>query len=186
VAVAFATFVVQGPKHAMPPVPQELALSFAQSSQVPVVPPLQQPLAHEVPSQMHWPEVASPEVSQRRFAAQPPQVAPAVPHEVLLSFAHASHVPVGPPLQQPFGHEVASHTHWPVAVLHSVPEGHAAQFAPLEPQEPLFSLPRASQVVPVQQPAHAPPPQVHAPIEHAWPPPHGLHAAPPVPHEPGP
>jgi hypothetical protein len=36
-------------------------------------------------------------------------VTPPVPHEPVLSEAHASHVPVLPPLQQPLGHEVASH-----------------------------------------------------------------------------
>ncbi len=35
----------------------------------------------------------------------------------------------------------------------------------------------------MQQPLHELPPQLHAPLEHAWPPLHALHAAPPVPHD---
>ena len=39
------------------------------------------------------------------------------------------------PLQQPFGHEVASQTHFPLVRLHSWPVAHAAQLAPAAPQE---------------------------------------------------
>ena len=40
------------------------------------------------------------------------------------------------PLQQPFGHDAASHTHAPLA-LHAWPEAQAPQVAPAVPQEPL-------------------------------------------------
>jgi hypothetical protein len=43
------------------------------------------------------------------------------------------------PLQQPFGHEVASQTHLPLVVLHSWPVAHAEQAPPPEPHEPLVS-----------------------------------------------
>jgi hypothetical protein len=38
------------------------------------------------------------------------------------------------PLQQPFGHEVASQMHWPLA-LHACPVAHPPQVAPELPQE---------------------------------------------------
>jgi hypothetical protein len=85
-------------------------------------------------------------------------------------------------LQQPLGHELASQTHCPVVLSHSCPVGHAAQIAPPAPHDPVDSLDSCSHVLPLQQPAHAPPPQVQAPFEHVSPVPHALHAAPPVPH----
>jgi hypothetical protein len=100
----------------------------------------------------------------------------------LFSDAHGSHVPVGPPVQHPFGHEAASHTHCPVVLLHSSPVLQPPQEAPLEPQEPLFSLDRASHALPLQQPAHVPPPQEQAPLTQA-PLAHGPQRLPPVPHE---
>jgi hypothetical protein len=45
------------------------------------------------------------------------------------------------PLQHPFGHEFASHTHAPVDVLHSCPVAHAAHAAPPAPQEAFDSEP---------------------------------------------
>ena len=85
-------------------------------------------------------------------------------------------------MQQPLGHEVASHTHWPVP-LHSRPVEHALQATPDAPHEVLDSAVSCSQVpAPVQQPGHDVPPHVHAPFVHASLPMHGLHAAPPVPH----
>ena len=38
-------------------------------------------------------------------------------------------------------------------------------------------------MLPLQQPAHAVPPQLHTPLVHAWVPPQGAQAAPAVPHE---
>jgi len=132
--------LVQG-EHVAPAVPHEPLPCAPQSSHVPVTPPLQQPFAQDEaePLQMQVPAFASPVLSQVRFAPQPEQVAPAVPQELSFSDAHGSHVPLGPPLQQPFGHDVASHTHWPVA-LHSVPDGHGAHAAPALPHELMFSF----------------------------------------------
>ena len=72
-----------------------------------------------------------------------------------------------------------------MTLLHSSPAPHAVQVAPAAPHDPLDSLASGSQLVPLQQPAHDPPPQVHAPLEHESPLPHALHAAPAVPHCPG-
>ncbi len=89
------------------------------------------------------------------------------------------------PLQQPLGHEVASHTHWPVVLLHSWPEPQAAHAAPPVPQEALVSDAYASHApVEVQQPFG----QVFASHEHVpfvvsqRPFEQDVHAAPPVPH----
>ncbi len=91
-------------------------------------------------------------------------------------------------MQHPFGHEVLSQTHAPVVVLHSrpVPAGlpHAWQLAPPEPHVVFDSLDRPTHDVPLQQPAHAPPPQEHTPFVHACPLPHpGEQLAPAVPHD---
>jgi hypothetical protein len=43
------------------------------------------------------------------------------------------------PLQQPFGHEVASQTHCPLFLSQSWFVPHAAHVAPAAPQEPLDS-----------------------------------------------
>ncbi len=56
------------------------------------------------------------------------------------------------PLQQPFGHETASQTHWPVVLLHSCPDGHAAHAAPPVPHVPFDSEPYETHVLPLQQP----------------------------------
>jgi hypothetical protein len=121
---------------------------------------VQQPFEQEVASQTHWPVA----LSHSCPAPQPPHVAPPVPHDRLFWEAHASHTPAA--VQQPMGHDVESHWHWPVALLHSWPDGQAAQLAPFEPQEALVSLVSDSQLVPLQQPLQDPPPQVHAPPEH--------------------
>jgi len=74
-------------------------------------------------------------VSQRPFA-QDAQAAPAVPHEPPDCEPHGSHAPL---LQQPFGHEVPSHTQVPLLVLHSRPVPHPPQLVPAVPQEVLVS-----------------------------------------------
>jgi hypothetical protein len=91
------------------------------------------------------------------------------------------------PVQQPFGQEVASQTHWPVLVMHSVPVGHAAHVAPLLPHDEFDSFDSSSHAPPpVQQPAQAPPPpHEQTPLEHESPLLHDAHAAPAVPHWPG-
>ena len=167
------------PVQVAPAVPHEAGPSDAHASQPAA---LQQPCGHEVESQTHVPGVA-PDLLHSRPLPHPPQLTPPVPQEPLLSAAYSSHVPVVPPLQQPRAHEVASQTHWPVAVLHSLPDGQAPHEAPPAPHDPLFSLESASQDVPLQQPAHAPPPHVHTPLEQLCPLPHGPQLAPPVPHE---
>jgi hypothetical protein len=89
------------------------------------VPPLQHP-AHEAPPQLHAPlEHACPD-------AQAAQAAPAVPHPFADCRPKATQVL---PLQQPFGHEVASHTHWPLLLLHSRLAPHAAHVAPPVPHD---------------------------------------------------
>jgi hypothetical protein len=104
-----------------------------------------------------------------------------VPHDVSDSEVYGSHAP---PLQQPPGHDAASHTHCPVLLLHSRPAPQGLHVAPAAPHDKLDSLVSASHVVPLQQPVHDDPPQVHAPLAHDSPPPHPLHAAPAVPHWP--
>jgi hypothetical protein len=111
--------------------------------------------------------------------AHAPQAAPPVPHRVFDWEPYGSHTPA---LQQPFGQDAALHTHCPVLVLHARPVPHATQVAPPEPQEVLDSLVSGSHVEPLQQPAHDPPPHVHAPFEQESPLPHEPHAAPAVPH----
>jgi hypothetical protein len=86
------------------------------------------------------------------------------------------------PLQQPFGHDVASQTQCPLP-LHSCPEAHDAHTAPVDPHDELLSLVSCSQVwFAVQQPGHDAPPQEQAPDAQLSPFPHAAHAAPPVPH----
>jgi hypothetical protein len=84
------------------------------------------------------------------------------------------------PLQQPLGHDVASHTHCPPP-LQPCPDAHAAQAAPPLPHELLDSLLSDSQLPPLQQPGHDIPPQEHAPPAQACPEAQALHAAPPTP-----
>ena len=168
-------------EHVAPAVPHEPPACDPQSSHVPVAPPLQQPFAHDEPLQMQVPAFESPDVSHTRFVPHGAHVAPAVP-QVAPSLAHGTQVPLGPPLQQPFGHDVASHTHWPVE-LHSVPDGHAAHATPELPQELMFSWAYASHVPLLQQPAHAVPPQLQLPLVHVEVAEQLPQLTPPVPHE---
>jgi hypothetical protein len=73
----------------------------------------QQPEAHEVASQTQRPAV----VSHSCPKAHALHTAPAVPQEASDWDAYASQDPAV--VQQPFGHEAASHTHCPLCVLHS-------------------------------------------------------------------
>jgi hypothetical protein len=148
---------------------------------VPVVPPLQQPPAHEAASQMHVPFV----VLQARFAAQDAHVAPAVPHDPNDSDAYASHVPPVPPLQQPFGQVFASHAQVPMVVSQS-PSAQGAHAAPLCPQAEDDSFGKVTQAPLLQQPfAHELASQTHRPVvrSHSWPCAHPAQVIPPVPHE---
>ena len=117
--------------HVAPAVPHEAPVCEPHGWQVPIGPPLQQPLGHDVASQMHVPFAllhSSP-------VAHGAQVAPAVPHEGVDSPTHGSHVPVGPPLQHPWGHDVASQTQVPLVLSHSVPVEQAAHATPPVPHE---------------------------------------------------
>jgi hypothetical protein len=89
------------------------------------------------------------------------------------------------PLQQPFGHDVASQTQPDAPLEHSCPEAHAAQAAPAAPQELLDSEPYGTHVVPLQHPfGQDAALHTHWPVLvlHCWPEPHGVQAAPPTPH----
>jgi hypothetical protein len=159
---------------AAPPVPHFVEVSEAYGTHVV---PLQQPAGHEVESHTHVPLV----VLHSWPDAHAAHAAPPVPHVELDSEAYATHVF---PLQQPFGHEVASQTHCPVLVLHSWPAEHAAHVAPLAPHEVFDSLPSGSHVVLLlQHPEQDVPLQVHTPLEHVSPALHAAQAAPAVPHE---
>ncbi len=159
--------------HAAPPVPQLVADSDAYGSHVE---PLQQPAGHDVDVQTHCPVV----VLHCCPVPHDAHAAPPAPHEEFVSEAYSTQVL---PLQQPFGHEVALHTHCPLLVLHIWPVAHAAHAAPPEPQEVFDSLVSASHVEPLQQPAHDIVPHEQTPLEQVSPEPHAAHTAPPVPHE---
>ena len=138
--------------------------------------PLQQPFGHEVGSQTHWPVVVLHDCPDTHAA----HAAPATPQDMFDSAAYGSHLPVE--AQQPFGHETASHTHWPVP-LHSVPARHALHMTPTAPHDAFDSLASGSHApAPVQHPVHDEPPHEHAPPEQASPVPHAPQATPPVPH----
>jgi hypothetical protein len=110
-----------------PAVPHWALLSPATSTQVPFALAVQQPPEHDVALQTQTPLVVALQSWPDAHAAH---WAPPVPHEALPCAAYASHVPLTVPLQQPFGHELASHSHWPLT--QASPEGHAAE--PLDPQ----------------------------------------------------
>jgi len=143
-----------------------------------VPPAVQQPLGQELASHPHCPVVLLHfwPVEHGEHAAPP------VPHDRSDSDEYGSHVPVGPPLQQPLGQVLASHTHWPLP-LQSRPGAHAAHAAPFAPQEVADSAVGTSHVLPgVQQPGHDVPPHEHDPFVHGSPFTHAAHAPPPVPH----
>ncbi len=86
------------------------------------------------------------------------------------------------PLQQPVGHDVASHTHWPLP-LHSWPDAQAPHATPPVPHDPLDSPANSSHVPDaVQHPGHDVPAQEHAPLAQDSPVPQAEQALPPVPH----
>ena len=93
------------------------------------LPALQQP-GHDVPPQEHAPpehDCPDPHALQ----ATPP-----APHSALDCDDCGTQVL---PLQHPVAQDDASHTHCPVAVLHSWPPAHAAHVAPPVPQEAVVS-----------------------------------------------
>jgi hypothetical protein len=153
--------------------------------------PLQQPLGQELALQTHmpptqaWPAPQGP--AEPHLQAPPVQLSPATPQST-----HAP--PTGPqaaveivvqlrPLQQPLGHDVASHTQmpplhrWPVAHCGPLPQAHMPfvhwlattllqlpHTTPPMPHEPSDGV---VQLLPVQQPfGHELGLQVHVPPTH--------------------
>jgi hypothetical protein len=157
-----------------PPAPHEPVDSLDSASQVPA---LQQP-AQAVPPHVHAPpEHDSP-------FAHIPHAEPPTPQADPDCAPGRTHVL---PLQQPLGHDVASQTHWPAAVLHSWPEAQVPHAAPFVPHDPVDCDAYGSQSPerpPLQQPfgqltsSHSQMPLVvsHAALGHA------RHALPPRPH----
>ena len=94
---------------------------------------------------------------------QAAQVAPPVPHDGVDSEANASHVPLEPPLQQPFGQVLASHEHRP-SVVSQRPLPQAAHIAPPAPQRAADCMATRTHVLPLQQPnGHEVESQTHSP-----------------------
>ena len=161
--------------HAAPPAPHSVgdcAPGFTQ------VEPLQQPFGQDVGLHTQAPVA----VSHACPAAHATHAAPATPHALFVCDPGTTHAPLA--VQHPPSHELALHTHRPLLVSHSWPEAHAAQSVPEAPHDAVDSLASGSHVAPdVQQPAHAEPPQVHAPPEQLPPAAHGAHVAPALPHD---
>jgi hypothetical protein len=110
--------------------------------------------------------------------------APPVPHWEMDCEPCWTHVV---PLQQPLGHEVASHTHMPVAALHSWPDAHVAHIPPPMPHAVLDCEPGATHVPPgVQQPlGHELAVHTQWPVlvSQDWPDAQAEHKVPPAPHD---
>jgi hypothetical protein len=143
--------------------------------------PLQQPSGQELALQTHAPVV----VLHAWFVPHAAQVAPPVPHEPFDSAANASHVPVVPPTQQPFGHVVPSQEHAPALVSHR-PFAQDVHEAPPFPHSEGDSDAYGTHTAPLQQPfAHEVELHVHRPVavSQAWPVAQDAQAIPPVPHE---
>ncbi len=81
--------------------------------------PLAQQPAHEPLPQLHVPSL----VEQESPLPHAAHATPPVPHCESVCSAHATQVL---PLQQPFGHELVLHWHWP-GETHASPVGHPAQ-----------------------------------------------------------
>jgi hypothetical protein len=78
-------------------------------------------------------------------------------------------VPLGPPLQQPFGHDAASHSHTPEP-LQVCPLGQRLHVAPPLPQEVPLCDEYGSHVPVLQQPmGQEVESHVQTPAEHSWP-----------------
>jgi hypothetical protein len=124
---------------------------------VPSVPPVQQPSGQETLSQAQ----PAPVVSQSPFA-HAEHIVPAVPQTEGVCDANGTHVL---PWQHPFGHDVASHTHWPLPLSQSSPAAHALQATPPLPHDAVDSAAYVSHVSPLQQPfGHEVASQVHVPL----------------------
>jgi hypothetical protein len=136
-------------------VPQELLVSDAHFSHVPVLPPLQQPSAQEVASHWHCPVV----VLHSWPVGHAAHAAPAEPHDALDSLDSASQLP----LEQQPEHEPPPHSHSPLE--HACPDWHALHVAPPVPHSELDCDPYATHVVPLQQPlGHEAASHTHVPL----------------------
>jgi hypothetical protein len=162
--------------HIEPAVPQSDGVSDPNARHVPLDPPSQHPLGHDVTSQTHVPFALSHSLPVGHAA----QLAPMVPHDVFDSEPQASHAPAA--VQQPSGQDVESQAHWPFDLLHSCPPGQDVQVAPPAPHSVLFSPESRTHDPLLQQPTHPDPPHVHTPFVQESPVPQVLHCAPPVPH----
>ena len=107
--------------------PHDALDSEAYASQVPVVPPLQQPLGQLLASHAQRPSVVSHTPFEHALHAAPP-----APHSDDDCPVYRTHLL---PLQQPPGQETESHTHCPVVALHSWPVPQALQAAPPVPHD---------------------------------------------------
>jgi hypothetical protein len=87
-------------------------------------------------------------LSQRPFA-HVEQAAPPAPHCDADSEAYTTHVLL---LQQPFGHDVASHAQAAAPLVHSSPAPHDPHAAPPAPQEPLVCDAYGTQTLLLQHP----------------------------------
>jgi hypothetical protein len=74
--------------------------------------PLQQPPAHDVASQTHFPVAVSHSCPERQAA----HATPAVPHDEVACDGYVSQNPLAPPLQQPSGQLLLSHSQRPLVV----------------------------------------------------------------------
>jgi hypothetical protein len=142
--------------HATPAVPHSLADWVAYGTQVS---PLQQPPGHEVASHTHFPlDVHS------WPATHAAQLAPSVPQAPFDSEAYPLHVPLMPPLQQPFGQVFESQAQSP-SVLSQRPLLQAAQAAPPDPHREADCAETSTHVSPLQQPnGHEVASQTHLPM----------------------
>jgi hypothetical protein len=97
--------LVEQSTQAPPVVPQAVGASPLAQAEPEQQPPVHEPLPAAPHMPVHWP----PLHVGVRFA-QTPQLAPCVPHDELVCEAYGTHVL---PLQQPVGHDVASHAQAP-------------------------------------------------------------------------
>jgi hypothetical protein len=137
--------------------------------------PLQQPLGHELASQVQAAEL----LAHSWLVPHAPHAAPPVPQELFVCDAYRTHVL---PSQHPFGHEPALHTHCPVP-LHAWLVAHVVHVVPAGPHDVGVSLANVSQIPALQQPAHGAPPHEHDPPTQAPASAQAPQATPPAPHE---
>jgi hypothetical protein len=126
-----------------------------------------------------------PPLVEQQPPTHEPHVAPLAPHEDVDIEVYDSHVPLTPPLQQPFGQVLVSHEQVPL-VRSQRPLLHEAHWVPPVPQLEADSDAYDLHEEPLQQPlGHDVELQTHCPVLvlHTWPDAHDEHVAPPEPHE---